>query len=236
MQNVSKKPNIIGIIPARGGSKNVPRKNIRLLNRKPLIYYTIKEGQRSKYIHRLFVSTEDREIAEIAKGYGAEVVPRPIELAQDDIPARPVYQHVIKYLERMEKFYPNIVVALQPTSPFRLVEDIDGAIEKFLETDCDSVASVCETEHPPHWIYSLDGDRLKPIIEGSEKITLRQDAPKTYRLNGAVYVIHRDVLMEHTQGVMGSNIRPFIMPHERSIDIDTHIDLKLAELLLNERK
>ena len=142
--------NIVAIVPARGGSKIIPRKNIRLLNGKPLIYYTIKEAQNSKYIHRVLVSTEDREIAEIAKGYGAEVVPRPVELAQDDTPSVLVYQQVIKHLEQVEEFSTNvIVVLLQPTSPLRKAEDIDGAIEKLLHTDYDSIMSVCEGEHPP---------------------------------------------------------------------------------------
>ena len=129
---MNKKPNIIAIIPARGGSKSVPRKNIRLLNRKPLIYYAIKEAQKSKYLHGVFVSTEDRELAEIAKGYGTEVVPRPVELAQDDTPPLPVYQQVIEHLEEVGTFYPDVIVILQPTSPLRTVEDIDDAIEELL--------------------------------------------------------------------------------------------------------
>lgn len=232
---MSKKPNIIAIIPARGGSKSLPRKNIKLLNDKPLIYYTINEAKKSKYLCRLIVSTEDNAIAETAKKYGAEVIERPVELAQDDTPSLPVYQHIIRYLKEAENFYPDIIVILQPTSPCRQVEDIDGAIEKFLEAGCDSVVGVCETEHPPHWMYTLEGDSLKPIIEGGEKVTRRQDTPRVYRLNGAVYVIHRDVIMEQNR-VMGNDTRPFIMPLERSIDIDTELDVKLAELLMKERE
>ena len=232
---MSKKPNIIAIIPARGGSKSCPRKNIKLLNDKPLIYYTINEAKKSKYLGRLIVSTEDSEIAEIARQYEAEVIGRPVELAQDDTPSLPVYQHVIRYLEEVEDFYPNIIVVLQPTSPCRVVENIDGAIEKFLGAGCDSVVSVCEVQHPPHWMYSLECDRLKPIIEGGEKVTRRQDAPKTYRLNGAVYVIHRDVIMEQNR-VMGNDTRPFIMPLESSIDLDTDLDFRLAELLVKETR
>ncbi|GAI57724.1 unnamed protein product, partial [marine sediment metagenome] len=183
------------------------------------------EAKKSKYLYRLIVSTEDNAIAETAKKFKAEVIERPVELAQDDTPSLPVYQHIIRYLKEVENFYPDIIVILQPTSPCRLVKDIDGAIEKFLEAGCDSVVSVCETEHPPHWMYTLEGDRLKPIIEGGEKVARRQDAPKTYRLNGVVYVIHRDVIMEQNR-VMGNDNRPFIMPLERSIDIDTDLDFK----------
>lgn len=236
MQNTGKKPNIIAIIPARGGSKSLPHKNIRLLNGKPLIYYTIAAAKKSKYLQRLLVSTEDNQIAEIARGYGAEVIDRPKALAQDDTPSRPVYQHVISHLEEIENYRSDIIVALQPTSPCRLVEDIDGAIEMFLKTDCDSVVGVCETEHSPYWTFILERNRLKPVLPGWEKIYQRQLAPKTYRLNGAVYVIHRDVIMEHKKGVMGSNIRPFIMPLERSVDIDSELDLKLTELLIMERR
>lgn len=230
---MSKESNIVAIIPARGGSKGIPRKNIRLLNGEPLIYYTICEAKKSKYLGRLIVSTEDSEIAETAKKYNAEVIERPAELAQDYTPASLVYQHVIKHLEGMENFYPNIIVALNPTSPCRLATDIDGAIETYLEADCDSVVSVCETEHPPHWMYIIDGDRLKPVIEGGDKVTLRQNATKTYRLNGAVYVIHPNVIMEQNR-LMGNGARPFIMPLERSIDINTDFDFKLAELQIRE--
>jgi len=232
---VSKKPNITAIIPARGGSKSVPRKNIRLLNGKPLMYYTIKEAQSSNYIHRLFVSTEDSEIAEIAKGYGAEVVPRPVELAQDDTPSLPVYQQVIEHLEEVGTFYPDVVVILQPTSPLRTAEDIDDAIEELLRIDCDSVVSVCEAEHPPEWMCKLEGDRLKFMIEGGNRVTRRQDAPRTYRLNGAVYVTTRDIIMKQNM-ITGDDTRAYIMPLERSIDIDTDLDFKLAEILISERK
>jgi len=232
---MGKKPNIIAIIPARGGSKSVPRKNIRLLNRRPLMYYTIKETQKSKYIDRLFVSTEDGEIAEIARGYGAEVISRPVELAQDDTPSLPVYQQVIEHLEEVGTFYPSVIVILQPTSPLRTVEDIDDAIEKFLKIDCDSVVSVCEAEHPPEWLYKLEGDRLKPLVERGNRVTRRQDAPKTYRLNGAVYVTTRDTLIKQNT-TTGNDTAAYIMPLERSIDIDTELDLKVAEIVMKEKR
>lgn len=229
------KPKILAIIPARGGSKGIPRKNIRLLCGKPLIAYTIEAALSSKYIDRVVVSTEDKEIAQIAEGYGAEVVPRPLQLAKDDTPSPLVFQHAIKYLEEVENFFPAIIVILQPTSPLRTVDDIDEAMDKFLHTDCDSVVSLCEVEYPPHWMYTLEKDRLKPVIEGGEKVTQRQDAPKVYRLNGAVYVTHRNIIMEQNR-VVGGHMRAYIMPVETSIDIDTEIDLKFAELLMRERK
>jgi len=229
------RPKIIAVIPARGGSKTIPRKNIRLVNGKPLIYYTIAEALKSKYLGRIIVSTEDEEIAQIAKEYGAEVVARPRELAQDDTPSLPVVQHVIKYLEETEGFSPDTIVVLQPTSPLRTVEDIDEAIQKFWESECDSVVSVCEVEHPIQWMYRLDGDRLKPLVRGGEKVTRRQDAPAIYRLNGAVYVTGRNVIMKQNR-ILGNDTRAYIMPPARSIDIDSEIDLKLAELLIRERE
>ena len=226
--------NIVGIIPARGGSKSVPGKNVRTLRGKPLIYYSIREAQRSSYLNRFVVSTEDKEIARIARGYGVEVIERPYELAQDDIPSLLVYQHVIRYLEEVENFYPDIIVALQPTCPLRRAEDMDEAIKKFLEIGCDSVVSVCEIEHPPEWMYTLEGDRLKTVIKGGEKVTRRQDAAKVYRLNGAVYVTRRDVIMKENR-VLGKNTRAYVMPPDRSIDIDTELDFKIAELLMRGR-
>ncbi len=231
---MSREPDIIAIIPARGGSKGTLRKNMKILCDKPLIAYTIEASLSSKYINRVVVSTEDGEISETAKKFGVEVIERPAELAQDDVPSFVVYQHVIRYLEEVENFYPSIVVALQPTSPCRIVEDIDGAIEKFLGADCDTVVGVCEVEHPPHWMYTLEGDRMKPVIPGGEKVLRRQDAPQVYRLNGAVYVIKRDVIMKESR-VLGNDTRAYVMPPERSIDIDTELDFKFAELLMKER-
>jgi len=223
---------VLAIIPARGGSKGVPRKNIRQLAGKPLIAYTIEQALKSKYINRLVVSTDDAEITEVSKQYGTEVIRRPDELARDDTPSLPVFQHAIQHLEEKEGYYTDLVVILQPTSPLREVEDIDGAIDKLLTVSCDSVVSVCELEHPLHWMYTLDGDRLKPIITG--KVSRRQDATKVYQLNGAVYVTRRDVIIRQNK-LMGDGTRAYIMPWERSVDIDTEIDFKLAELLMRER-
>ena len=229
------KRNILAIIPARGGSRGIPRKNIRLLCGKPLIAYTIETALSSKLIDRAVVSTEDEEIAEVSKKWGAEIITRPSELARDDTPSLPVLQHAIGYLEEVKDYHPEIIVILQPTSPLRIVDDIDSAIEEFLKGGYQSIASVCEAEHPPHWMYTLAGSRLKPVIRGGEKVIRRQDAPKVYRLNGAVYVSSRDTTMKENR-VLCRHTRAYIMPVERSIDIDTELDLKLAELLMRERE
>jgi len=235
MEKVVVERSILAIIPARGSSKGMPRKNIRLLCGKPLIAYTIETALKSKLVDRVVVSTEDKEIADISKEHGAEVISRPPELAQDDTPSFPVFQHAITHLEEVNDYHPKIIVILQPTSPLRIVEDIDRAIEGFLEAKYDSVVSVCEVEHPPHWMYTLAGERLKPLIEGGKKVVRRQDAPKVYRLNGAVYVSSRDTAMKENR-VLGRDTKAYIMPLERSIDIDTELDFKLAEFLMRERK
>ncbi|MEI6632172.1 MAG: acylneuraminate cytidylyltransferase family protein [bacterium] len=229
------KPDILAIIPARSGSKGIPRKNIMLLKGKPLIYYTIKEASKSKLLRRVIISTEDDEVAEVSKAYGAAVIKRPFELAQDDTPSLPVLQHVIKHLEETESFYPIIIVILQPTSPLRTVTDIDGSILKFLETGCDSVVTVCEAEHPINWIYTLKRDKLMPAIKGLKSATRRQDIYNMYRLNGAVYITRRDIIMKEGR-ILGKDCRAYIMPPERSVDIDTLLDFKLAELLIEEGK
>jgi len=223
---------VVAIIPARDGSKAIPRKNIKPLNGKPLISYTIAEALKSSLLGRVIVSTEHREIAEIAAGCGAEIIERPVELAQDDTPTLAVLQHAIRYLEEQEDYSLDLVVILQPTSPLRVVADIDGAIQKLMTVGCDSVVSVCEVDHPPWWMYTLEEDKLQPILEGGEKITRRQDAPKVYKPNGAVYVTHRDVIMKQNR-VMGDDTRAFMMPPERSLDIDTEIDFMLAEILIS---
>ncbi len=222
---------ILAIIPARGGSKRVPGKNIRKLAGKPLIAYTIEQAFASKYINRVVVSTEDKKIGEVAARYQAEVIKRPEKLARDDTPSLEVLQHTLRHLEETEGYLPELVVLLQPTSPLRLADDIDSAIEKLLKADCDSVVSVCEVGCPLHWMYTLVGDRLRPIT--NSRIKKQQDTEKVYRLNGAVYVTSVGVIMRQNR-IIGRDTRAYIMPRERSIDIDTELDFKLAELLIKE--
>ena len=233
MTHSTDKPEILAIIPARGGSKGIPRKNLRLLGGKPLVAYSIETARGSELIDRTVVSTEDLEIAGIARQYGADVVIRPVELAQDDTPSLPVLQHVISYLAAAEDRHPRLIVLLQPTSPLRAISDVDNSIRLFLDEGCDSVVSVCEVEHPLEWMYTLVGDRMQPIVTEDDQVKRRQDAAKVYRPNGAVYVTDRDVVMKENR-VLGADTRAYIMPRERSIDIDTEIDLKLAELLMRE--
>lgn len=223
---------ILAIIPARGGSKTIPRKNIKLLNGKPLIYYTIKESIKSKYLGRIIVSTEDKEISEISKKYGAEVIERPEELAKDETPTIDVIFHVLQVV-KAENFEPGLVVLLQPTSPLRNAQDIDNAIELFLKNDCESVVSVCEVEHSPYWSFEIENRYLKPIFGGKYLNMRRQDLPKVYTPNGAIYVSTPEILRKYKSFYCSKTI-PYIMPPERSVDIDNEIDFMLAELLMRK--
>ncbi|MBS3121391.1 N-acetylneuraminate synthase [Candidatus Woesearchaeota archaeon] len=224
--------NIIAIIPARGGSKGIPKKNIALLAGKPLIAYTIEEAKKSKYINRIIVSTDSEEIANVSREYGAEVIIRPKELAQDTTPTLPVLKHV---LENVEKEYcVNLIVVLQPTSPLRKVEYIDLAIKKLMDENCDSVVSVCKFDHSPAAIVSVEDDKLQMTSTNSNKFR-RQDS-NLYLINGAVYVVKRDIMMKLDNYIVGGDIRIIVMPKEASVDIDEPIDLKLAESFLKEDK
>ncbi|MBU3190620.1 acylneuraminate cytidylyltransferase family protein [Clostridium bowmanii] len=225
---------ILAIIPARGGSKGILRKNIKILNGKPLIAYTIEEALKSKYIKRVIVSTEDEEIASISKAYGSEVpFLRPKELANDDTATIDCILHMLDSLREKERYIPKYVCLLQCTSPLRTVEDIDGTIEKLLKTGIDGSVSVCEAEVNPYWTNIFDGDKLKYFIEEGRQIVRRQDLPKIYRVNGAVYVIKMNVLM-HKKTFETENITGYVMNNEKSLDIDNEIDFKFAELLMKE--
>jgi CMP-N-acetylneuraminic acid synthetase len=226
------KPKILAMILARRGSIGLQRKNVKLLLGKPLIAWTIEQAKKSKYIDRIIVSTEDEEIAEISRRYGAEVIERPEELAKDETPTIDVIFHVLEIL-KMKNYNPEIVVLLQPTSPLRDAEDIDNAIKMFLNSDCESVVSVCEVEHPPYWSFEIEEAYLKPLFDKRYLRMRRQDLERTYIPNGATYVSTPQTLYKY-KGFYCNYIIPYIMPIERSIDIDNEIDFMLAELLVKK--
>lgn len=224
---------IIAIIPARGESKSIPRKNIKLLAGKPLIVYAIETALKCKLLDRVIVSTDDEEIAAISKKHGAEVpFIRPRELALDTTPMLHVLQHAVSYIERNGKSNIDIVVLLQPTAPFREVSDIENCVKKLKNEKADSVVTVCEVEHNPYFVMmKFQNDNLMTLLKTEKPITRRQDAPKVYRLNGAVYAIRRDVLMNENK-IFTDNTKAVIMPQERSIDLDRKLDFEFAEFLL----
>jgi N-acylneuraminate cytidylyltransferase len=219
---------VLAIIPARGGSKGVPRKNIRDVAGKPLIGWTIEEAKKSGYIDRLVVSTDDQEIADIAVWWGGEVpFLRPAELARDDTPG---IAPVIHILTTIQPAY-DLVVLLQPTSPLRTVEDIDGAIALMVNKNANACVSVVEPDKSPYWMYSMDGsDHLIPLLEGD--YARRQDLPPVYALNGAVYVARVNWLLKKQVFVSDETVA-YIMPKDRSIDIDTETDLAISTIILS---
>lgn len=228
---------IIAVIPARGGSVGIKKKNIRNLNGKPLIAYTIEKALACKLLDRVIVSTDDDEIAKIAKKYGAEVpFLRPKELALNTTPMLPVIKHAVEYIENHEKKLIDFVVLLDPTAPFRSVDDIENCIKKLMESGADTVLTVCEAEHNPYFVMvELEDDKMVPLLRIKKTITRRQDAPKVYRINAGVYAIKRDIVMKKST-VFTKNTRVVLMPHERSVHIDHEIDLKFAEFLFKAKK
>lgn len=234
---VPSRPRVLAVIPARGGSKGVPRKNIRLVCGRPLIAYTIAHARAAAHLfHRIIVSTDDEEIACVARRYGADVpFMRPADLAQDQSPVIPMLQHAVRFVERQDRALMDWICLLQPTEPFRTVSDLEECLALAVAGGCDSVISVVRVfATHPLLMKRIEDDRLLPFCGEEREGTRRQDlAPPAYMRNGSVYLTRRDVLMEQGS-IWGRTIRPYVMPLERSVSIDTELDLKLAEVLMSE--
>ena len=222
---------MLAIIPARGGSKGVWRKNVRDLAGRPLIAYSIECAQATAQIDDVVVSTDDDEIAAVSLGLGARVVRRPRALAQDDTPTLPVLLHVLDEMAWHEQ--PARIVTVQPTSPLRGTRDLSDAIE-LLTPAYDSVIGVCEPEHTPYKMFHISDDTLVPVFPDVPRGVPRQRLPTVYRENGAVYVTWRDVL-RNQHSIWGTRARAYHMSAESSVDIDTLDDFALAEHLLKQR-
>ncbi len=218
------KPTFLGIIPARGGSKGVPRKNIRELAGKPLIAWTIEEAKKSKYITRLIITSEDEEIIKIAKDYGCGApFIRPMELAQDNTPG---IEPVLHAIEQCPGY--DYVVLLQPTSPFRTVADIDGCIEKALNNNSVACVSITSVEKSPYWMYTLqNNDKMNPVLKGG-LLPRRQELPEVYALNGAVYVADIEWL-QNSKSFITNETLGYIMEKSNSYDIDTEEDFLFCD-------
>lgn len=223
----------LGLIQARGGSKRIPRKNVLPMAGKPLIAWTIEAALARDSLDRVIVSTDDDEIAAASREHGAEVpFLRPTELASDTATGSDVILHAVRSLRDKGEHY-DYVVSLQPTSPLRSAADIDAAIELLLEKRADCVISVCETDHPPEWSNTLPPDHamthfFRPGVRG----TRSQDLPRSYRLNGAIYIFSCERLLRTGSLAMDDNSYAYVMPRERSVDIDSEIDFAIAQLLL----
>lgn len=225
--------NICTIITARGGSKGIPRKNIKPLNGKPIIAYSIEPSLNCDLINNTYVTTEDEEISEVSKKIGAEVIDRPKELAEDTSSSVDVVLHSLEYLEEQGNL-PDFFILLQPTSPLRTQKDIENAIELFIENDCDALISVCELDHSSMLSLSLENDFLVPNCSETFLKTRRQELPTYYSPNGAIYITTPESLRK-TKTFYPKRTIPYIMSKERSVDLDTPFDLKLAEYLLKNK-
>jgi len=231
---------VVAVITARVGSKGLPNKNIKILLGKPLIYYTIKAALGSKFIDRVIVSTDGKKIAKIAKRYGAEIpFLRPAYLATDTAHTPPVVEHAINYLEKNEGYNVDIVVTLQPTNPLRKTRHIDLGIKKFSNANTDSLVGIKEA-FPPWWLFKLKKHKVVPFIEFKRGINAfnleRQQLPKVYQANGALYVTKRDYLKRAKSLINPKSCTYLLMDEESSLDINTPLDFKIIEYILKTRK
>ena len=228
--------NILAIIPARGGSKGIPRKNVAPLNGRPILAYTAMAARNSRLLDRTILSSNDPEIMEVARQLGIDTpFTRPEELARDDTPALPVIQHAVRFMEAEESYRADVIVLLQPTSPLRTEKHIDEALDIFLASKADSLVSVVEVPHSfnPYSVMRLREGRLEPFLEYDERRNLRQQKPEFYARNGAaIYVMTRECLLEKNS-LYGDFILPYFMKKEDSIDIDDAWDLMMCEFLLH---
>jgi CMP-N-acetylneuraminic acid synthetase len=230
-------PYVVGVIPARAGSKGIPHKNLVRIGGQPLIAFTCEAARRSRTLSRVILSTDSPDIVELAGRHGIEApFLRPAELARDDSGMLPVLQHAVRFLEQQDGRRPDVVVLLQPTSPLRTTEHIDEAVRLLLESGADSVVSVVEVPHQfsPLSVLRVADGRLVPFA-GDATVTRRQDKPVLYARNGpAVLAVRSSVLLEQNS-LYGSDSRPFVMGPEESVDVDGSWDLDLVEMILARR-
>lgn len=223
---------VLGLIPARGGSKGVPRKNIREVAGRPLIAWTIAAARGSRYLDRVVTSSDDDEIIDTARRLGCETpFKRPGELARDETPG---IDPVLHALDQIPGF--DLIVLLQPTSPLRTADDIDSCLERLVETGAPCCVSVREAIDHPYWTYRADVDgQLRAFVEiPGDMATRRQDLPRAYALNGAVYVARVPALFE-SRSFLTSRTVCVEMPAARSLDVDAPEDLQAAERALSRR-
>ncbi|TDX58905.1 cytidylyltransferase domain-containing protein [Orenia marismortui] len=229
---VDRNRNIVAIIPARGGSKGIPRKNIKLLAGKPLIAYSIEQALASKLVDRVIVSTDDEEIKEVAESYGAEVpFVRPKEFATDEAATEPVLQHAVQYLEQNQDYSIDLVVLLQATSPIRYAEDIDKSIKKLVETQADSLLSVSES-HAFFWLEKINGDN-QALYDYKNRPRRQDIEEQKYQENGSIYLTKKEILMAENNR-LGGKIEKYIMEKLKSFEIDDLEEFWLIEQIIKE--
>lgn len=228
-----KKIKALAIIPARGGSKGIPKKNIVNLAGKPLIGWTIEAAQKSHFIEDIFVSSDSDEILQLAENSGAKTIKRPQELALDETLTVPVLKHAIQTIEAQNQdSHYDFLILLQPTSPLRNASHIDAAFELLLSSNCSSLISVVESSHSPLKSFVIENGFLKGLINNDYPFMRRQDLPKAYSANGAIYIVDLK-LFKSLGSLLTSECIPFMMDQTASIDIDTRDDLEIANRLLS---
>ncbi|MBU4277691.1 MAG: acylneuraminate cytidylyltransferase family protein [Proteobacteria bacterium] len=235
---MSDKPKVLALIPARGGSKGVPQKNIRPVGGKPLIAWTIECALAARHLfHRIVVSTDDPATAAIARSFGAEVpFMRPADLAADKSPTLPVTQHAVKFVEQQDGITLDWVMLLQPTSPIREVVDLETSLDLAFAGGSDSVISVVRViDMHPVMMKRIEDGLLVPFCVEEKEGTRRQDyEPQAYRRNGSIYLGRREFIVNRGS-MWGNIIKPYIMPEERSLNIDNEEQLMVADLILSKR-
>jgi len=232
---MTQKNEVLGLITARGGSKGLPRKNILYLAGRPLIAWTIEAALQSGSLSRVILSTDDTEIAEVGRQWGAEVpFFRPVELASDNSLSIDSVLHAVQWLADNENYQPEYVMLLQPTSPLRSPKDIQKAIQIRQDKQADSVVSVTFVHQHPDWMKAISPEGYLVGISAPEQPSARrQDLPPVYALNGAIYLIKREALLAQKSFVVERTLA-YLMPPERSLDIDTLWEFRLAELIMQE--
>ena len=230
------KPNVVGFVFARGGSMRIPKKNIRFLAGKPLIAYAIEIALQSRFINRVVVSTDDDEIARVAKEFGAEVpFLRPKELAQNDSPEWLAWKHAIRTLNTQEHGNGlDIFVSIPPTAPLRTVEDVDKCIETYLTNDVDAIITVKNAAHHPSFnMVMIDENNYTRLVLPPDKPIIRsQDAPPVYDMLTVAYVAKPEFILE-ADSLFDGRVKSVLVPEERALDIDTETDFKLAEYMVS---
>ena len=230
-------PYIIGLICARGGSKGVPRKNLRKLGGKPLIGWAIEVARKCSILDRVVVSTEDQEIAEVARTFGAEVpFLRPEELAQDNSAEWLAWQHAIRTLAAIDGKMPDILVSIPATAPLRAVEDVQGCAAHLMETDADACITIMPARHNPYFnMVKLEQGLASVVIAPPTHTFRRQDAPAVFEVTTVAYAAHVAYVLR-TKRLFEGKVCATIVPEERAVDIDTELDLAFADFLLTQRK
>jgi CMP-N-acetylneuraminic acid synthetase len=228
---------VLGIIPARGGSKAIPRKNLALLSGKPLLAYTAAAALASKTLTRSIVSTDDEEIAQVGRSLGLQVpFLRPREISNDQAPMIEVLSHALEWVRASENYTPEVIVLLQPTSPLRKSEHVDESVQMLINHAADTVVSVIEVPHqftPGSLMTVLNGKLVSAIP--AESVLRRQDKPTLYARNGPAVLVVRSETIQSGR-LYGDTTLPYVMSPSDSIDIDSPQDLLLAEFLLTQRQ